>query len=128
MFNIDYKQSKHMKEVRKDHLEKIKEEPKDNEKTYIYGYLKDQTDAMILNGIGWALCRIIEKAMDNSKKEKTEPYKGSFFLHFCGQFLVRKSGQWSEISVQAMVFIFLYREKVVKWSEKVGKWSVFGQF
>ena len=65
MFNIDYRQSKHMKEVRKDHLEK---EPKDNEKTYIYGYLKDQTDAMVLNGIGWALCRIIEKAMDNSKK------------------------------------------------------------
>ena len=65
MFNIDYRQSKHMKEVRKDCIEKIKE---DNEKTYIYGYLKDQTDAMILNGIGWALCRIIEKAMDNSKK------------------------------------------------------------
>ena len=57
-----------------------------------------------------------------------ESYKGSFFLHFCGQFLVRKSGQWSEISVQAVFFIFLDREKVVKWSEKVGKWSVFGQF
>ena len=55
-------------------------------------------------------------------------YKASFFLHFCGQFLVRKSGQWSEIFVQAVVFIFLDREKVVKWSEKVGKWSVFGQF
>ena len=68
MFNIDYRQSKHMKEVRKDHVEKIKEEPKEKEKTYIYGYLKDQTDAMVLNGIGWALCRIIEKAMDNSKK------------------------------------------------------------
>ena len=68
MFNIDYRQGKHMKEVRKDHLEKIEEGSKDNEKTYIYGYLKDQTDAIILNGIGWALCRIIEKAMDNSKK------------------------------------------------------------
>ena len=68
MFNIDYRQGKHMKEVRKDHLEKIEEGLKDNEKTYIYGYLKEQTDAMVLNGIGWALCRIIEKAMDNSKK------------------------------------------------------------
>ena len=68
MFNIDYKQGKHMKEVRKDYLEKIKEEPKDNEKTYIYGYLKDQTDAMILNGIGWALCRIIPEALDRLKK------------------------------------------------------------
>ena len=68
MFNIDYRQSKHMKEVRKDHLEKIEEEPKDNEKTYIYGFLKDQTDAMVLNGIGWALCSIIPKAMDLLKK------------------------------------------------------------
>ena len=68
MFNIDYRQSKHMKEVRKDCIEKIKEEPKDNEKTYIYGYLKDQTDAMILNGIGWALCRIIPEALDRLKK------------------------------------------------------------
>ena len=57
-----------------------------------------------------------------------EVYKASFFLHFCGQFLVRKSGQWSEIFVQAVLFIFLDREKVAKWSEKVGKWSVFGQF
>ena len=57
-----------------------------------------------------------------------EVYKAYFFLHFCGQFLVRKSGQWSEIFVQATVFIFLDREKVAKWSEKVGKWSVFGQF
>ena len=68
MFNIDYKQGKHIKEVRKDHVEKIKEEPKDNEKTYIYGYLKDQTDAMVLNGIGWALCRIIPEALDRLKK------------------------------------------------------------
>ena len=68
MFNIDYRQSKHMKEVRKDHLEKIKEEPKDNEKTYIYGYLKDQTDVMVRNGIGWALCRIIPEALDRLKK------------------------------------------------------------
>ena len=68
MFNIDYRQSKHMKEVRKNYLEKLEEEPKDNEKTYIYGYLKDQTDAMILNGIGWALCRIIPEALDRLKK------------------------------------------------------------
>ena len=68
MFNIDYKQGKHMKEVKKDHLEKIKEEPKDNEKTYIYGYLKDQTDVMVRNGIGWALCRIIPEALDRLKK------------------------------------------------------------
>ena len=38
MFNIDYRQSKHMKEVKKDHLEKIEKEPKDNEKTYIDEY------------------------------------------------------------------------------------------
>ena len=57
-----------------------------------------------------------------------ESYKDSFFLHFCGQFLVRKSGQWSEIFVQAVVFIFFACTKVAKWSEKVGKWSVFGQF
>ena len=68
MYNMNYKESEHILEVRKKYLEKIEEEPKDNEKTYIYGYLKDQTDAMVLNGIGWALCRIIEKAMDNSKK------------------------------------------------------------
>ena len=65
MFNIDYRQSKRMKEFRKDHLEK---EPKYNEKTYIYSYLKDQTDAMVLNGIGWALCRIIPEALDRLKK------------------------------------------------------------
>ena len=68
MFNIDYKQGKHMKEVRKDCIENIKEEPRNNEKTYIYGYLKEQTDAMILNGIGWALCRIIPEALDRLKK------------------------------------------------------------
>ena len=68
MFNIDYRQGKHMKEVRKDNLEKIEEGPKDNEKTYIYGYLKDQTDSTILNGIGWAKRRIIKKEKKNSKK------------------------------------------------------------
>ena len=68
MFNIDYRQSKHMKEVRKDCIENIKEEPNDYEKTYIYGYLKYQTDAMVLNGIGWALCRIIPEALDRLKK------------------------------------------------------------
>ena len=74
---------------------------------------------MIYNLFSLIFCRIFHLI---------ESYKGSFFLHFCGQFLVRKSGQWSEISVQAVVFIFLDREKVTKWSEKVGKWSVFGQF
>ena len=54
--------------------------------------------------------------------------QGLFLFVFLWSVLVRKSGQWSEIFVQAVVFIFLDREKVAKWSEKVGKWSVFGQF
>ena len=68
MFNIDYRQGKHMKEVRKDHLEKIEEEQKDNEKTYIYGYLKDQTDAMILTGIGLAVGCVIGAVMNCLRK------------------------------------------------------------
>ena len=68
MFNMFYEESEHMKEVRKNHIEKIEKEPKDNEKPYIYGYLKDQTDAMVINGIGCALCRIIPEALDRLKK------------------------------------------------------------
>ena len=76
MFNMFYEESEHMKEVRKDYLEKIKEEPKesleqisesldkvdyyreelqDSEKAYMDGYLQGQTDTMILTGVGLAL-------------------------------------------------------------------------
>ena len=68
MFNIDYRQGKHMKEVRKDHLEKIEEGPKDNEKTYIYGYLQGQTDTMILTGIGLAVGCVIGAVMNCLRK------------------------------------------------------------
>ena len=54
--------------------------------------------------------------------------QGLFLFAFLWSVLVRKSGQWSEFFVQAVFFIFLDSEKVVKWPEKVGKWSVFGQF
>ena len=76
MFNMFYEESEHMKEVREDYLEKIKEEPKegleqisesldkldyykeelhDSEKAYMDGYLQGQTDTMIMTGIGLAL-------------------------------------------------------------------------
>lgn len=89
MFNIDYKESEHIKEVRKDYLEKIKEEPKesleqisesldkvdyyreelqDSEKAYMDGYLQGQTDTMILTGIGLALGCIIGTAINYLRK------------------------------------------------------------
>ena len=89
MFNMNYKESEHMKEVRENYLESVKsesidsieamsdslekldysiEEKFDSENAYLDGYLKDQTDAMVLNGIGWALCRIIPEALDRLKK------------------------------------------------------------
>ena len=73
MFNMFYEESEHMKEVRKDYLEKIKEEPKesleqisesldkvdyyreelqDSEKAYSDGYLEGQKDILISSGIG----------------------------------------------------------------------------
>ena len=76
MFNMNYKESEHMKEVRENYLEKIKEQPMksfedmsdsldkldysieekhDSEEAFLDGYLQGQTDTMILTGVGLAL-------------------------------------------------------------------------
>ena len=80
MLNINYKESKHMAEVRKKYLEMIEEEPKesfeqisdsldkldyhieelhDSENAYSEGYLQGQKDIMISSGIGLVLGCII---------------------------------------------------------------------
>ena len=89
MLNMFYKESEHMKEVRKDYLKKIKEEPKesleqisesldkldyykeelhDSEKAYMDGYLQGQTDTMILTGIGLAVGCVIGAVMNCLRK------------------------------------------------------------
>ena len=89
MFNIDYKESKHMKEVREKYLEKIKELPNENfedfrdfidklnysieeqtdsEEAYIDGYLQGQKDTMILTGIGLAVGCVIGAVMNCLRK------------------------------------------------------------
>ena len=76
MFNMNYKESEHMKEVRENYLESVKsesmdsveamkyslekldysiEEKFDSENAYLDGYLQGQTDTMILTGVGLAL-------------------------------------------------------------------------
>lgn len=76
MYNMNYKESEHMKEVRKKYLERIEEEPKesfeqisdaldkldysieerhDSENAYSEGYLQGQKDIMISSGIGLVL-------------------------------------------------------------------------
>ena len=73
MYNMNYKESEHILEVRKKYLEKIEEEPKDNfeqisgsldkleyyleeqqdsRKAYSDGYLEGQKDILISSGIG----------------------------------------------------------------------------
>ena len=73
MYNMNYKESKHILEVRKKYLEKIEEEPRDNfeqisdsldkleyyleeqrdsEQAYTDGYLQGQQDILISSGIG----------------------------------------------------------------------------
>ena len=73
MYNMNYKESKHILEVRKKYLEKIEEEPRDNfeqisdsldkleyyleeqrdsEQAYTDGYLEGQKDILISSGIG----------------------------------------------------------------------------
>ena len=73
MYNMNYKESKHILEVRKKYLEKIEEEPRDNfeqisdsldkleyyleeqrdsEQAYTDGYLEGKKDGMISCGIG----------------------------------------------------------------------------
>ena len=89
MFNMFYKESEHMKEVRKDYLKKIEEEPKesfeeigeslnklnysieekqDSEMAYMDGYLQGQTDTMILTGIGLAVGCVIGAVMNCLRK------------------------------------------------------------
>ena len=89
MFNMNYKESEHMKEVRKDYLKKIEEEPKesfeeigeslnklnysieerqDSEEAYMDGYLQGQTDTMILTGIGLAVGCVIGAVMNCLRK------------------------------------------------------------
>ena len=76
MFNMNYKESERMKEVRENYLESVKSEPMDSveamkdslekvdysieekfdsEEAYLDGYLQGQTDTMILTGVGLAL-------------------------------------------------------------------------
>ena len=76
MFNMNYKESEHMKEVRENYLEKVREKPMksfedmsdsldkldysveeklDSERAYSKGYLEGQTDTMIMTGVGLAL-------------------------------------------------------------------------
>ena len=73
MYNMNYKESEHILEVRKKYLEKIEEEPRDNfeqisdsldkleyyleeqrdsEQAYTDGYLEGQKDILISSGIG----------------------------------------------------------------------------
>ena len=89
MFNMFYEESEHMKEVRENYLEKIKEEPKesleqisesldkvdyyneelqDSEKAYMDGYLQGQTDTMILTGIGLAVGCVIGAVINCLRK------------------------------------------------------------
>ena len=89
MFNMFYEENEHMKEVRENYLEKIKEEPKesleqigeslnklnysieekqDSEMAYMDGYLQGQTDTMILTGIGLAVGCVIGAVMNCLRK------------------------------------------------------------
>ena len=89
MFNMFYEESEHMKEVRKNYLEKLEEEQKesfeaisesldklnysieeqqDSEKAYMDGYLQGQTDTMILTGIGLAVGCVIGAVMNCLRK------------------------------------------------------------
>ena len=76
MFNMNYQESEHMKEVREKYLEKVKEEPResfeeisdsldnvsysieeqyDSKEAYLDGYFEGQKDTMIMTGVGLAL-------------------------------------------------------------------------
>ena len=80
MYNINYKESKHMEEVRKKYLKMVEEEPKENfeqisdsldkleyyleeqrdsEQAYSDGYLQGQKDMITSAGIGLVLGCII---------------------------------------------------------------------
>ena len=89
MLNMNYKESEQIKEVRKNYLEKIENEPRDNfeqisesldkvmysieerhdsEKAYLDGYYEGQKDLAILTGIGLALGCIIGTAINYLRK------------------------------------------------------------
>ena len=80
MLNMNYKESEHILRVRKDYLEKIENEPRDNfekisdsldkvmyfieeeqdsKEAYLKGYLEGQKDLAILSVIGFAVGCII---------------------------------------------------------------------
>lgn len=89
MYNMNYKESEHMKEVREKYLEKIKEERResleqiedaidkvdysieerhDSEKAYSDGYLQGRRDTLISSGIGIVLVCIAGVVIDYLKK------------------------------------------------------------
>ena len=65
MFNMNYKEIEHMKEVRENYLERVEgrtmesledinysiEEKSDSERAYSKGYLEGQKDMMIMTGV-----------------------------------------------------------------------------
>ena len=90
MYNMNYKESKHMEEVRKKYLEMIEEEPRDNfeqisdsldkleyyleeqqdsKKAYTDGYLQGQKDMMTSAGIGLAIGCIIGAVINYLKNK-----------------------------------------------------------
>ena len=90
MFNINYKENKHMAEVRKKYLEMIEEEPKesfeqisdsldkldyhieelhDSENAYSEGYLQGQKDIIISSGIGLVVGCIIGAVINYLKNK-----------------------------------------------------------
>ena len=89
MFNMNYKESEHMKEVRENYLEKVKEKPMksfedisdsldkveysieeklDSERAYSKGYLEGQTDTMILTGVGLVLGCLLTTVINRLSK------------------------------------------------------------
>lgn len=89
MLNMNYKESEHILRVRKDYLEKIENEPRDNfekvsdsfdkvmycieeqqdsKEAYLKGYLEGQKDLAILSGIGFAAGCIIGAVINYFRK------------------------------------------------------------
>ena len=89
MFNMNYKESEQILKARKDYLEKIENEPRDNfeqisesldkvmycieeqqdsKEAYLNGYLEGQKDLTILAGIGFAAGCIIGAVINYLKK------------------------------------------------------------
>ena len=89
MFNMNYKESEHMKEVRENYLERVKEkqaksledigesleyvdysiaEKLDSERAYDKGYSEAQKDAMIITGVGLVLGCLLTAVIDHLSK------------------------------------------------------------